>query len=64
MDDNFDDYFESDLEEQPRPTAQETETEREDREIKEATIERRGYSLKLLLALMILAMAIFLGWWI
>ena len=64
MDDNFDDYFESDLEEQQHPTAQETESEREDREIKEATIERRGYSIKLVLALIIIAMAIFLGWWI
>lgn len=64
MDDNFDDYFESDLEEQPRPTNVETESEREDREIKEATIERRGYSVKILLALIIVAMAIFLGWWI
>ena len=56
MDDNFDDYFESAPEEQPQ-THQETEQEREDREIKEATIERRGYSVKVLLALIIIAMA-------
>ena len=63
MDDNFDDYFESAPEEQPQ-THQETEQEREDREIKEATIERRGYSVKVLLALIIIAMAIFLSWWV
>ena len=63
MDDNFDDYFESAPEEQPQ-THQETEQEREDREIKEATIERRGYSVKLLLAFIIIAMAIFLSWWV
>jgi len=65
MDDNFNDYFtdENVPEEQPA-VHQETEQEREEREIKEATIERRGYSVKLVLALIILAMALFLGWWI
>ena len=43
---------------------QETELEREEREIKEATIERRGNSIKMLLMLIIAAMALFLGWWI
>ena len=62
MDDNFDDYFENAPEEQPQIHV-ETESEREDREIKEATIERRGYSVKIVLMLIILAMAIFLGWW-
>ena len=65
MDDNFNDYFtdENVPEEQPQ-VHQETAQEREEREIKEATIERRGYSIKLLLALIIVAMAIFLGWWV
>lgn len=65
MDDNFNDYFTDDNvpEEQPK-VYQETEKEREEREIKEATIERRGNSVKLLLVLIIAAMAIFLGWWI
>ena len=64
MDDNFDDHFtDNAVEEQPQ-VRQETEQEREEREIKEATIERRGNTLKLLLALIIVAMAIFLGWWI
>lgn len=65
MDDNFNDYFtdESLPEEQPK-VHQETEQEREEREIKEATIERRGNTLKLMLAFIILAMALFLGWWI
>ncbi len=64
MDDNFDDYFTDDNipEEQPQ-VHQETEQEREEREIKEATIERRGNSVKMLLALIIIAMALFLGWW-
>ena len=63
MDDNFDDHFtDNAVEEQPQ-VRQETEQEREEREIKEATIERRGNSLKLLLALIILAMIAFLGWW-
>ena len=65
MDDNFNDYFtdENVPEEQPQ-VYQESEQEREEREIKEATIERRGNSVKLLLALIIIAMALFLGWWI
>ena len=63
MDDNFDDYFtENEVEEQPQ-VHHETEQEREEREIKEATIERRGNSLKLLLAFIIIAMVAFLGWW-
>ena len=64
MDDNFDDYFTDEHvpEEQPQ-VHQETEQEREEREIKEATIERRGNSIKLLLVLVIAAMAFFLGWW-
>lgn len=65
MDDNFNDYFtdENVPEEQPQ-VHQETEQEREEREIKEATIERRGASVKMLLALIILAMVMFLGWWV
>jgi hypothetical protein len=65
MDDNFNDYFtdENVPEEKPQ-VRQETEQEREEREIKEATIERRGASVKMLLALIIVAMALFLGWWV
>ena len=65
MDDNFNDYFtdENVPEEQPQ-VHQETAQEREEREIKEATIERRGYSIKVLLTLIIVAMALFLGWWV
>ena len=65
MDDNFNDYFtdENVPDEEPQ-VHQETEQEREEREIKEATIERRGASLKMLLAVIIIAMALFLGWWI
>jgi len=65
MDDNFNDYFtdENVPEEQPQ-VHQETEQEREEREIKEATIERRGASVKMLLALIIIAMVMFLGWWV
>ena len=65
MDDNFHDYFTDDNvpEEQPN-VHQETEQEREEREIKEATIERRGNTVKIVLALIIVAMVLFLGWWI
>ncbi len=63
MDDNFDDYFTDNAPEEEQQSHQETEQEREEREIKEATIERRGNTLKMILALLILAMVVFLGWW-
>ncbi len=63
MDDNFDDYFTEEAPDEQPVQHQETEQEREEREIKEATIERRGYTVKLTLALIIVAMALFLGWW-
>ena len=63
MDDNFNDYFTEDAPEEQPQVHQETEQEREEREIKEATIERRGSSVKILLVLIIVAMALFLGWW-
>ena len=63
MDDNFNDYFTDDAPEEQPVVRQETEQEREEREIKEATIERRGSSLKVLMALIIAAMVFFLGWW-
>ena len=64
MDDNFNDYFTDDAPEEQPQVHQETEQEREEREIKEATIERRGNSIKMLLMLIIAAMALFLGWWV
>ena len=66
MNDNFEDYFIDDEEivEDSKTPHQETPEEREEREIKEATIERRGSSLKILLALIAVAMAVFLAWWI
>ena len=64
MDDNFNDYFTDDAPEEHVEQRQETEREREEREIKEATIERRGSSFKVVLVLIIAAMALFLGWWI
>ena len=65
MDDNFDDYFtDAHVPEENKANHQETEQEREEREIKEATIERRGNSVKLLLTLIIIAMVLFLGWWV
>ena len=60
MDDNFNDYFTDDAPEEQPQVHQETEQEREEREIKEATIERRGNSIKMLLMLIIAAMALFL----
>ncbi len=66
MDDNFEDYFMDDEEkvEEVKQPHQETPQEREEREIKEATIERRGSSLKILLVLIAVAMAAFLAWWV
>ena len=66
MNDNFEDYFIDDEEivEDSKTPHQETPEEREEREIKEATIERRGSSLKILLALIAVAMAVFLAWWV
>lgn len=65
MDDNFEDYFIDDNEaEKPQQPHQETEQEREEREIKEATIERRGNTLKLMLAFIVIGMVLFLGWWV
>ncbi len=63
MDDNFNDYFDNDVPEEGPEVHQVTEQEREEREIKEATIERRGNSVKVTLALIIAAMVLFLGWW-
>ena len=65
MDDNFNDYFtDENVPDEEQHVHQETEQEREEREIKEATIERRGASVKVLLAIIIVAMGLFLGWWI
>ena len=64
MDDNFNDYFTDDAPEEQPQVHHETEQEREEREIKEATIERRGNSIKMLLVLIIAALACFLGWWV
>ena len=50
MDDNFDDYFTDNAPEEEQQSHQETEQEREEREIKEATIERRGNTLKVILS--------------
>ena len=65
MDDNFDDYFIEPHEPEPEQEPhQETAQEREEREIKEATIERRGSTLKILLVLIICGMTLFLAWWV
>lgn len=64
MDDNFNDYFTDDAPEEQPQVYHETEQEREEREIKEATIERRGNSIKMLLVLIIAALVCFLGWWV
>ena len=65
MDDNFDDHFidPHEPEAEPQPHV-ETAQEREEREIREATIERRGSTLKILLTLVVVAMVIFLAWWV
>ena len=63
MDDNFNDYFDTEAPEEQPEVYHESEQEREEREIKEATIERRGNSVKVTLLLIIAAMVLFLGWW-
>jgi len=63
MDDNFNDYFTEDAPEEQPHVHQETAQEREEREIKESTIERRGNTVKIMLVVIILAMVLFLGWW-
>jgi len=65
MDDKFKDYFTEEAPEESQPESrEETAQEREDREIKEATIERRGRSMRLALLLIIVAMLAWLGWWV
>ncbi len=66
MDDNFDDYFMDDhrhIEQEPAER-RETPQEREDREIAEATIERRHNTVRMMLIGAIIAMLLFLGWWV
>ncbi len=64
MDDNFNDYFEKDqVEETPQPHV-ETPQERQDRELAEATIERRHDTLRLMLMAAIILMALLLCWWV
>lgn len=67
MDDNFDDHFMNDnrQEEQQQPAQRkETPQEREDREIAEATIERRHNTVRLILLSCIALMLAFLIWWV
>ncbi len=66
MDDNFDDYFMADnhdADKHEQPQHQETPQEREDREIAEATIERRHNTVRLMLIGAIVAMLVFIAWW-
>lgn len=64
MNDDFNDYFENDqVVETPAPHV-ETPQEREDREIAEATIERRHNTMRLLLITIIALLAMFLCWWV
>lgn len=64
MNDDFNDYFEADQTEEIAQPHIETEQEREDREIAEATIERRHNTLRLLMLAIIFLMALFLCWWV
>ena len=64
MDDNFNDYFEKDqVEEAPQPHV-ETAQEREDRELAEATIERRHDTLRLMIMSAIILLTLLLCWWV
>lgn len=64
MDDNFKDYF-TDPHETPQADQPHVETpeEREAREIKESTIERRHNTVRWVLILLITALVLFLCWW-
>lgn len=66
MDDNFDDYFMKDgREDTAKPQEhRETPQEREDREIAEATIERRHNTVRMMLVGAIVLMTLFLAWWL
>lgn len=66
MNDNFDDYFMEDnrqSEQQPQER-KETPQEREEREIAEATIERRHNTVRIMLIAAITLMVAFIGWWV
>lgn len=62
--DNFDDHFEDEHPDEHLQEHIETPQEREEREIKEVTIERRSHSVKIVLVLIIVAVVLFLGWWV
>ena len=66
LDDNFNDYFEQPQEEKPAKEPQvETAEEREEREIKEATIERRYNRVKWAIGIFVtlaVLLAIFWCW--
>ena len=64
MDDNFNDYFEKDAEVEKPAEHVETPQEREDREIAEATIERRHNTVRMVLVTLIVLLALFLLWWV
>lgn len=64
MNDDFNDYFEHDQEDEVQQPHIETAQEREDREIAEATIERRHNTLRLLLLAIIALLVLFLCWWV
>jgi len=64
MDDNFDDYFVDEQEEEKEQPHVETAAEREDREIRELTIERRHGKLRLIAAIVTLAVLVALILWL
>jgi len=64
MNDNFQDYFTEGAPDEEEQQHEETPQEREDREIEEATIERRGRSMRLVMLLIITAMLAFLAYWV
>ena len=63
MDDNFDDYFTVDQPAEASQTHQETEQEREEREIAEATIERRHDTVRIVLVTVIITLFMGLCVW-
>ncbi len=64
MDDNFDDYFEEGSVPKPKNTNVETPEQRQERELRESTIDRRYDRRKMLLVALAAVFAILMLWWL
>lgn len=64
MDDNFDDYFEEGSVPKPKKTNVETPEQRQERELRESTIDRRYDRRKILLISLAAILAFIVFWWL